>query len=257
MMALVTGGSSGIGLEFSRQLAEKGYDLIIVSNSREQLDAVCAPIAEEYGVRVIPRLQNLATGNAAEELMEWCDSQSVLPDILINNAGMFYFKELSPELMGKAEVMIGLHVTTPTKMCILFGDRMKQRGSGRILLVASMAASIPAPGIQVYSATKAYLRSFGESLSFELKPYGVTVTTLCPAAVATPLYGLKKGLLNFGVAIRVIHTPQWLVRKALKGLFRGRRLMKPSIMNAYRPPMIKMLPSNLEQKIWDRIKVKL
>lgn len=257
MMALVTGGSSGIGLEFSRQLAEKGYDLIIVSNSREQLDAVCAPIAEEYGVRVIPRLQNLATGNAAEELMEWCDSQSVLPDILINNAGMFYFKELSPELMGKAEVMIGLHVTTPTKMCILFGDRMKQRGSGRILLVASMAARIPAPGIQVYSATKAYLRSFGESLSYELKPYGVTVTTLCPAAVATPLYGLKKGLLNFGVAIRVIHTPQWLVRKALKGLFRGRRLMKPSIMNAYLPPMIKMLPSNLEQKIWDRIKVKL
>lgn len=257
MMALVTGGSSGIGLEFSRQLAEKGYDLIIVSNSREQLDAVCAPIAEKYGVRVIPRLQNLATGNAAEELMEWCDSQSVLPDILINNAGMFYFKELSPELMGKAEVMIGLHVTTPTKMCILFGDRMKQRGSGRILLVASMAARIPAPGIQVYSATKAYLRSFGESLSFELKPYGVTVTTLCPAAVATPLYGLKKGLLNFGVAIRVIHTPQWLVRKALKGLFRGRRLMKPSIMNAYLPPMIKMLPSNLEQKIWDRIKVKL
>ena len=257
MMALVTGGSSGIGLEFSRQLAEKGYDLIIVSNSREQLDAVCAPIAEEYGVRVIPRLQNLATGNAAEELMEWCDSQSVLPDILINNAGMFYFKELSPELMVKAEVMIGLHVTTPTKMCILFGDRMKQRGSGRILLVASMAARIPAPGIQVYSATKAYLRSFGESLSFELKPYGVTVTTLCPAAVATPLYGLKKGLLNFGVAIRVIHTPQWLVRKALKGLFRGRRLMKPSIMNAYLPPMIKMLPSNLEQKIWDRIKVKL
>lgn len=257
MMALVTGGSSGIGLEFSRQLAAKGYDLIIVSNSREQLDAVCAPIAEEYGVRVIPRLQNLATGNAAEELMEWCDSQSVLPDILINNAGMFYFKELSPELMGKAEVMIGLHVTTPTKICILFGDRMKQRGSGRILLVASMAARIPAPGIQVYSATKAYLRSFGESLSFELKPYGVTVTTLCPAAVATPLYGLKKGLLNFGVAIRVIHTPQWLVRKALKGLFRGRRLMKPSIMNAYLPPMIKMLPSNLEQKIWDRIKVKL
>ena len=257
MMALVTGGSSGIGLEFSRQLAEKGYDLIIVSNSREQLDAVCAPIAEEYGVRVIPRLQNLATGNAAEELMEWCDSQSVLPDILINNAGMFYFKELRPELMGKAEVVIGLHVTTPTKMCILFGDRMKQRGSGRILLVASMAARIPAPGIQVYSATKAYLRSFGESLSFELKPYGVTVTTLCPAAVATPLYGLKKGLLNFGVAIRVIHTPQWLVRKALKGLFRGRRLMKPSIMNAYLPPMIKMLPSNLEQKIWDRIKVKL
>ncbi|MGN0201849.1 MAG: SDR family NAD(P)-dependent oxidoreductase [Candidatus Cryptobacteroides sp.] len=257
MIALVTGGSSGIGLEFSRQLAEKGYDLAIVSNSQEQLDEVCGPLAEEFGVRVLPHFQNLAAENAAEELLEWCDSQSIMPDVLINNAGMFYFKELSPELLGKAEVMIGLHVTTPTKICILFGDRMKQRGSGRILLVASMAARIPAPGIQVYSATKAYLRSFGESLSFELKPYGVTVTTLCPAAVATPLYGLKKSLLNFGVTIRVIHTPQWLVKKALRGLFRGRRLMKPSIMNAYLPPMIKLLPSNLEQKIWDKIKVKL
>ena len=195
--------------------------------------------------------------NAAEELLAWCDSISVLPDVLINNAGMFYFKELRPELMGKAEVMIGLHVTTPTKICVLFGDRMKQRGSGRILLVASMAARIPAPGIQVYSATKAYLRSFGESLSYEMKPYGVTVTTLCPAAVATPLYGLRKDLLKFGVAIRVIHTPQWLVRRALKGMFRGRRLMKPSLMNYYLPPMIKFLPAPLEQMIWDKFKNKI
>lgn len=257
MIALVTGGSSGIGLEFSRQLAGKGYDLVIVSNSREQLDSVCAPLAGEFGVKVIARCQDLAADNAAEELLEWCDSQSIMPDVLVNNAGMFYFKELSPELLGKAEVMIGLHVTTPTKMCILFGDRMKKRGSGRILLVASMAARIPAPGIQVYSATKAYLRSFGESLSYELKPYGVSVTTLCPAAIATPLYGLKKSLLKFGLTIRVIHTPEWLVRRALKGMFRGRRVLKPSVMNAYLPPMIQLLPPPLEQKIWNRIKVKL
>ena len=155
MIAVVTGGSSGIGLEFSRQLAAKGYDLIIVSNIQEQLDNVCVPLAEEFGVKVIPHFQNLAAADAAEDLLAWCDSISVLPDVLINNAGMFFFKELRPELMGKAEVMIGLHVTTPTKICVLFGDRMKQRGSGRILLVASMAARIPAPGIQVYSATKA------------------------------------------------------------------------------------------------------
>ena len=257
MIALVTGGSSGIGLEFSRQLAAKGYDLIIVSNIQEQLDNVCVPLAEEFGVKVIPHFQNLAAADAAEDLLAWCDSISVLPDVLINNAGMFYFKELTPGLMGKAEVMIGLHVTTPTKICVLFGDRMKQRGSGRILLVASMAARIPAPGIQVYSATKAYLRSFGESLSYEMKPYGVTVTTLCPAAVATPLYGLRKDLLKFGVAIRVIHTPQWLVRRALKGMFRGRRLMKPSLMNYYLPPMIKFLPAPLEQMIWDKFKNKI
>lgn len=257
MIALVTGGSSGIGLEFSRQLAAKGYDLIIVSNRQDQLDDVCGPVAEEFGVKVIPHFQNLAETDAAEKLVEWCSSEGILPDILVNNAGMFFFKELTPELMGKAEVMLGLHVTTPTKLCILFGDLMKKRGSGRILLVASMAARIPAPGITVYSATKAYLRSFGESLSYELKPYGVSVTTLCPAAIATPLYGLRKDLLKFGVSIRVIHTPQWLVRRAIKGMLRGRRVMKPSFMNVYLPPLIAMLPAPLEQKIWNKFRSRI
>ncbi|MDD6253573.1 MAG: SDR family NAD(P)-dependent oxidoreductase [Candidatus Cryptobacteroides sp.] len=257
MIALVTGGSSGIGLEFSRQLAAKGYDLLIVSNRQDQLDEVCGPVAEEFGVKVIPHYQNLADTNAAEELVGWCTSKGILPDVFVNNAGMFFFKELTPEMMGRTEVMLGLHVTTPTKLCILFGDLMKKRGSGRILLVASMAARIPAPGITVYSATKAYLRSFGESLSYELRPYGVSVTTLCPAAIATPLYGLRKDLLKFGVNIRVIHTPQWLVKRALKGMFRGRRVMKPSFMNVYLPPLIGLIPGRLEEKIWVKFKDRL
>lgn len=254
MIALVTGGSSGIGLEFSRQLAAKKYDLLIVSNRQDQLDEVKEPLEDEFGIKVITHFQNLAEENAAEELFAWCNDRHIEPDVLINNAGMFFFKELTPEMTSKTSVMLGLHVNTPTKLCILFGDMMKRRGSGRILLVASMAARIPAPGITVYSATKAYLRSFGESMSYELNPYGVTITTLCPAAIATPLYGLREDLLKLGIRLRVIHTPQWLVRRALKGMFKGRRLMKPSFMNVYLPPLIGMIPARLEDRIWMKFK---
>lgn len=163
---------------------------------------------------------------------------------------MFFFKELTPELLGRAEAMVNLHVLTNTKLAILFGDEMKKRGSGRIILMSSMAAKLPTPGIAIYSATKAYLRSFGKSLWFEMRPYGVGVTTVCPAAIATPLYKLKPSLMNIGVNLGVIKTPEWLVKRALKASERGRRVISPSFMNIYLPPLIRLLPCPIENKLW-------
>ena len=131
---------------------------------------------------------------------------------------------------------------------------MKERGTGYILNVSSMAARIPAPGITVYSATKAYLRSFGRSLSYELDPYGVKMTTVCPAAIATPLYRLDPKLLNLGVKIGLIRKPEWLVRRSLKALFRGRRVLSPAFMNIWLPPLIASIPDPLIAKIWKRLK---
>ena len=140
-------------------------------------------------------------------------------------------------------------MSTITRLSILFGEAMKQRGSGYILIVSSMAARLPVPGITLYAATKAYLRSFGLSLSYELRPYGVGVTTVCPAAIATPLYKLKPSLMDMGVRIRLIHTPEWLVRRTLKAMFRRRRRVSPSAMNVWLPPLIAILPV---QAIWNR-----
>ena len=92
------------------------------------------------------------------------------------------------------------------------------------------------------------------SLSYELRPYGVSVTTVCPAAIATPLYHLSEKWLRFGVRIRLIHTPQWLVRRALRAMFRGRRLIQPSLMNVWLPPLIALLPAWLVGKIWRKVK---
>lgn len=250
MTALITGGGSGMGLEFARQLAAKGYDLVLVSNRQEELDAA----RESLNANVVTHFQDLAKADAADELLAWCTEEGILPDIVINNAGMFFFKELEAADMDRVQAMVDLHVVTVTRTCLLFGDAMKKRGSGYILNMSSMAARIPAPGITVYSATKAYLRSFGRSLSYELKPYGVTVTTVCPAAIATPLYRLSEKWLNFGVKIRLIHTPRWLVNRALRGMFHGRRVVSPSAMNVWLPALIALLPGFIIAALWKRFK---
>ncbi len=120
--------------------------------------------------------------------------------------------------------------------------------------MSSMAAKLPTPGITVYSATKAYLRSFGKSLCFDLPPSGVRLTTVMPAAIATPLYMLSPRLMELGVKTGVIKTPGWLVRRALRGLRRGRKTVRPGFMNVYLPFLVRMLPAGLEGRIWKRFK---
>ncbi|MBR4755564.1 MAG: SDR family NAD(P)-dependent oxidoreductase [Bacteroidales bacterium] len=254
MVALVTGGSSGMGLEFSRGLGARGYDLLLVSNREDDLESASASLRSEFPINVSTRFQDLSEPDAADKLFDWCSSQEIVPDILVNDAGFFFFKELQVSDLDRVQAMINLHVTTVTRLCILFGQAMKERGSGYILNVASMAARIPAPGITVYSATKAYLRSFGRSLSYELEPYGVNMTTVCPAAIATPLYKLDPKWMARGVRIGLIRTPKWLVKRSLKALFRGRRVLSPAFMNVWLPPLIAALPGPLISRIWKRLR---
>jgi len=254
MRALITGGSSGMGLEYARLLAAKGHDLLLVSNQRDELAKVAEELSQTYHVDVIGRFQDLSKETAAEELFAFCQKENLQIDILINNAGMFFFEELSTINEAKALTMMRLHMFTPTRLCVLFGEEMKKRGKGYILNMSSMAAKLPCPGITVYSATKAYLKSFGKSLYFEMRPYGVGVTTVCPAAIATPLYKLKPSLMKLGVSFGVIGTPQWLVRRALRRMFHHRRVVKPGLMNYYLPPLIAILPKWLVAKLWRKFK---
>ena len=243
-----------MGLIYARRLAEAGCNLLLVSNQQAELEQVAAEFRDRYEVQAIARYQDLAAPDAAEELLAFCREQSLEVDILINNAGMFFFEELTPDNEAKALAMMQLHIYTPTRLSVLLGEEMKKRGGGYILNVSSMAAKLPCPGIAIYSASKAYLKSFTKSLYYEMRPYGVGVTVVCPAAIATPLYKLKPELLRLGVKIGLIGTPEWLVRRALRGLFRKRRVVKPGFMNYYLPPLIAILPKRLVDRLWRKYK---
>lgn len=247
--ALITGGSSGIGLEYARQLAERGYGLVLVSNQEEQLREAATELGGRFGVPVEWLYLDLSAQGCAQKMLEFCDGKGLEVDILINNAGIFFIEYLGSHNLEKARTMVGLHVAAVTECCILFGERMKARGAGRILIMSSMTADIPAPGIAVYSASKAYLKSFGLGLSYELAPYGVTVTTILPAAVDTGLYNLSPRMRKTGRRLGLVLSPEKLVRKALRAMFHGRRIRRPGALNLTIPFLVRLLPSRLIDRL--------
>jgi hypothetical protein len=138
-----------------------------------------------------------------------------------------------------------------TELCILFGSRMKERnadGPG-IINLSSMTARIPAPGIAVYSASKAYVKSFSRSLSYELRPYGVRVLAVCPSAIDTGLYPLGDRLRKLLKSIGILRSPEWLVRRTLKAFRRGRRSISPGFTGFLVPPLVALLPARLIDRL--------
>lgn len=252
--ALVTGGTSGMGWEYCRQLAAKGCNVLMVSNQHEQLETLPNELSSRFGVKAWGLYMDLSAESAADEVWDYCQSQHLDIDILVNNAGMFFFHEIDTTNQDKALTMMRLHILTPIRLMMLFGDAMKERHRGFIVNMSSMAAQLPTPGITMYSASKAYLKSYSKSMYFEMRPYNVGVTTILPGAIATPLYRLKPSLMRFGVSIGLIRTPRWLVKRALRGMLHYRHVVKPGAMNYYLPILIKMLPNWLETKIWNRMR---
>ena len=245
LTALVTGASSGIGEEFARQLAAKGVKLIIVSNERERIVTVADDIAATYQVEVTPVYMDLARTEAAKELYDFCREKGFAVDVLINNAGIFIFKEVVETAPERIDLIMNLHICTVTRLCRLFGEDMRKRGSGYILNMSSLSCWMPMPGIALYSATKAYIRVFTRSLWHELHEHGVTAMVACPGGIATSLYNLDPKLLKLGVRIGVLMTPKRLVRKALRRLFKGKKQIIPGLINRIFVPIVPLLPNAL------------
>lgn len=135
-LALVTGASSGIGLCFCRELARRGCNLVMVSN-QQCLGQCAADVAAEYGVEAYPFFCDLTADDCAVQILGFLDSQSLEPDYLINNAGIFSFREVTATEPAKVRCFIDLHVRAVTELSRAFAIRFAKRGSGRILNMSS------------------------------------------------------------------------------------------------------------------------
>lgn len=220
--ALVTGASSGIGFQYARVLARRGYNMLIVSNE-EAIHERAAELKTEFsGVEVVSLVRDLSLQNAAEELHTYCVDHSLEVEVLVNNAGVYHDKDILDDSAAFTQLILNLHVVTPAMLCYYFGQDMANRGCGYILNMCSITAKMAAQRLGTYGSTKAFLCNFSRSLHIELKQRGVRVIDVSPGAVNTGLYSIPQSLTRLGVLTGVIVEPDYLARRAVRAMFRGR-----------------------------------
>ena len=183
--ALITGASSGIGLELAHIFASKGDNLVLVARSKEKLEVLKQELEKQYGISVYIIVKDLSEINSSKLIFEEVQNQKIRIDYLINNAGFGDFGVFTECDWDKQLEMIQLNVIALTFLTHLFLSEMIKNKCGKILNVASTAAFQPGPTMSIYFATKAFVLSFSEAIASELKNTGVTVTILCPGATAT------------------------------------------------------------------------
>ena len=226
--ALVTGASSGIGLAISTELARRGYPLLLVGNQEIELAEVAWELEVKYRVDTMAFYMDLAQSDSAQKLYDYCETNALKIEILVNNAGMFFFRDVTETSEELARTIINLHVLTPTMLSRLMARKMMMENrKGYILNVASISSRMMMPGIALYGSTKSYLRCFSRAMRNEVFDKGISITTICPGAVATGLYNLPSRYMELGIKLGIILPAERLATLAVKKMFRRRAEVIP------------------------------
>lgn len=245
---LITGASSGIGLEIAKQLAAKNQNLILVARSEDKLEALQKNLRNQFKVDVIYFQYDLSEPNSAQDLFNEIKEHKYLVTGLINNAGFGDYGNFVEMPLKKDEEMIAVNVTTLVGLTKLFGADMVKAGKGRIMNVASLLSFLPFPYYSIYSATKSFVLSFTETVSAELEGTGVIVTALCPGTVETPFHTDAMRKTNAMSANKPV--PADVVAKAGVELFlngKGKKIV--GFMNWFLSNLPRVTPDKMMMKI--------
>jgi hypothetical protein len=186
--AVVTGASRGIGADYARALAAKGYDLLLVARDRDRLDRLAAEIKSAVPVSVDVAVQDLSQPEAAHQLFVSARALRPATDLLVNNAGFGLYGPFAEQPMPRIQEMLRLHVNTIVESIRLFLPDMIERRSGAIINVASVAGFMPLAYMAEYAATKAFLIVFSQALAEEVRASGVRVQACCPGSTETEFH---------------------------------------------------------------------
>lgn len=246
MYALVTGSSSGMGYCYALALAQRGYDLLMVSNE-ETIHAKAKEVELLYpSCHVLSLVMDLGTASAANELYDYCTANGIEVEVLINNAGVYHDRDFLADSPAFNQLIFHLHVVTPAMLTYYFGQDMVARHKGYILNMSSITDRIAVQRLGTYGSTKAFLSAFTRSVHVELKNKGVYVTAVRPGAVDTGLYSIRSSATKIGKALGYIVSPEHLVRRALRALFRGRASVTvPCVWNGILLFFVALIPTSL------------
>ena len=247
-VALITGASAGLGVEFARQLAKRGHRLVLVARRKDRLDALATEIGNARAVAI-----DLANSGSAAKLVSEIGAAGEQIELLVNNAG-FGLKGPFAELdAARLRQMIDLNIGTLTDLCRAVAPGMIEHRSGAILNVASTAAFQPGPNMAVYFATKTYVLSFTEALHEELKSHGIRVTALCPGPTRTE-FGTVAGFDEKGAFDRFAADAASVVHAGLKALDKNRAVVVPGLLNKVAAASTRFVPRSLVRRIAGAIK---
>lgn len=252
MFTLVTGASSGLGLELARISARHGRDLILTARSEERLSSLARSLKEFHGVRAEVLPFDLSAPESPEALFGEVARRGLEVDVLVNNAGFGGhgpFHEMPLELQLE---MLRLNVVSLTHLTRLFLPSMVSRGRGRVLNVASTAGLQPGPYMAVYYASKAYVLSFSEAISEELRGSGVTVTALLPGPTRTEFQARARmegvNLTRFGLA-----DAGPVAEAGYRAMERGKAVVIPGTMNRILAMTVRFSPRRLVRRVVSRL----
>ena len=255
--ALVTGAASGMGRIYCKDLAIKGYNVVlvdinaagleeterIVKEAVQQSDKV--PAEYKASLKLMSIVQDLSVMDAADKIFEVTEAAGCEVEVLVNNAGVMYCQGIAETSERMLKLIMMVHMNTPLMLCRKYITGMKERDCGYILNISSLAAWMSWPGIGMYGNTKRFVRGYSRELRIECQRTGVSITNAYFGAVDTPLIPIKPSLKKLARVLTVMISPEKAVRRALGATFGRRRGTMPGLLNKLFFPIIVILPDFL------------
>jgi uncharacterized protein len=249
--ALVTGASAGIGAAFARELAARGYALVLTARRTERLELLASELRQRHSVEVTVLPADLAQTDASARLLEELRTRGLDIDMLVNNAGYGVSGHFEASSWATHADFIQVLMTAPTELCYRLLPGMQARGYGRIINVASLAGHIPgSAGNTLYAASKSYLIKFSQSLALENRKGGINVTALCPGFTYSEFHDVTGAReLVSKMPARMWMSAEEVVTQGLDAVERGDIVYVNGRLNRIIKTLFKLLPDSLALKM--------
>lgn len=251
LTALVTGASDGIGADFARSLARRGYQLILVARREDKLQEIAVELTANFGTRCTVLPSDLSVPGAAVIVFDTVKNLGLEVDFLVNNAGLLFNGPFIDLPRKGQENLLMVNMVALTSLSHLFAKEMANHGTGHILNVASLAAWMPIPNENVYAASKAYVLSFTLALAEELKAArtGVVATALCPGYTATKMLNNpdQGGVLKLPAGI--VLPSDLVAEQGIAGCLAGKNKVMPGFSNRISATLLQLLPKSLVTRL--------
>lgn len=230
---LLTGATGGIGKELCNVFANHGYSLILVGRNKEKLEQLKNSLQKHYSVSVFVILSDLSLITAGYEIYHKLLELNLEVDILCNNAGLGVYGDFLERNIEDVQELLQVNLYALLELCHSIGNKMKERRTGKIINVSSISAYFPGPYMATYYASKSYILSFSVALAKEVKPYGITVSVVCPGVIPTAFYSKANADLNNSYLLErmPLGSAKHLARTIYRKSMRSKLIIKEGILN--------------------------